>query len=573
MSKKKAIYICLAAVAVIAIGLVVFALIRTSDTNKYNNYFNDAKQYYQSGDYKSAITYLEKAVSLKSTDESVLMLADCYIAENETDKAMALLTKYADKSSAVKQRLEELKKGGASGSGAVIGTETFKADTTSVGLSGKGLKSADIAQLSKLTELQSATLSKNSLTDISVLSGLSKLEVLDLSDNQITDITPLKSLASLRTLYLDNNKITDFTPLYGLKKLTTLSIKGMDITEKQLGEIKSALPNCRVHSEQASEDVEDVTIGGTTFKSNVTSLDLGNKKISDVSPLSACDGLEKLDLRWNSIRDISALRDIPALKWLCIKNNSISDLRPLMGLTRLTYLDAQNNAFSAVSSVASIGSLQYLYLGGNKISSFSTLSECTNLVELGLENTGLTDADLKSLTGLTKLAKLYLEDNPAITQTGVDSLQAALPNCKISHSELKQEIKLGSKTFAADAAVVDASGLGIEDISAASKLTACTTLLLGGNSISSIAAITGLTSVSTLDLSNNYISDISQLPSMKGLRSLNLKGNPISDASPLLTMTWLKELYISGSGLSKDQIASLYSALRGCSITVDGYTP
>lgn len=551
MSRKTITYLCLAAVAVLAIIGVVFALVHSSNARRYDDYFQDGKQYYDSGDYDSAVIYLEKAVSLDPTDESVLMLADCYVAEGQTDKAFALLEKYGGRSAAVKARLVELENGGPSGENVTVGGEAFKADTVSVGLADKGLSSADIAGLAKLTELQSATLSGNKLTDLSALAGLEKLEVLDLSGNAVTDLTPLSGLKALRTLYLDNNKIKDFSPLYRLGKLTTLSIKGMDITEKQLKEIQDALPSCRIHSEQASEDVEELTLGGVTFKSDVTTLDLSGKGITDISVLSKCEGLEKLDLRGNSISDISPLMDIPGLKWLCLKNNSISDLRPLMGLTRLAYLDVQNNKFTSVSSVASLGGLQYLYLGGNAVGSFAPLYECANLVELGLENTGVKDSDLNYLAGLSKLNRLYLENNAALTQSGVDGLQTALPGCKISHSGLKGQVKLGTKSFDADAATVDASGLGLTDIS----------------------AVTGLTKCATLDLSNNSIADLTPLSSLTALRSLNLENNPIADVSPLLTMTGLKELYISGGSLPQEQVDALYSALPGCQITVEGVTP
>lgn len=573
MRKKKITYICLAAAAVIAIIGVVFALVHSSNAKRYEDYFNDGKQYFESGDYDSAVIYLEKAVSLKATDKSVLMLADCYVAEGKTDKAIALLEKYSDKSSAVKEKLDELKNGDASGGDVTIGDETFGADTTSIGLADKGLGSDGISDLARLKKLQSATLSGNKLTDISVLSGLGTLEVLDLSDNSITDISPLSGLTSLRTLYLDNNKITDFTPLYKLAQLTTLSIRGMDITEKQLKEIQDKLPDCRIHSEQASEDVEDITIGGVTFKSNVTQLDLSGKGVTDISELSKCEDLEKLDLRNNSISDISSLMDIPGLKWLCLKNNRVSDLRPLMGLTRLTYLDVQNNKITSVSSAASMGSLQNLYLGGNTIGSFSPLSECASLVELGLENTNLKDTDLAYLANLTKLTKLYLENNTGLTQAGVNTLQKSLKNCKISHSQLKSEVKLGTKSFAADAESVDASGLGLTDISAVSGFTKCTTLILRKNSISDLSALSGLKAVQTLDLSNNSITDIAALSSMTGLHSLDLEGNNITDVSPLLTMTWLKELYLSGGSLTQEQVDALYAALPNCQITVEGYTP
>lgn len=570
--KKKITYICLAAAAVLAIIGVVFALVHSSNVKKYQNYYHDGMQYYESGDYESAVTYLEKAVSIDPTDESVMLLADCYAALGQTDKAIALLQKYSG-SAAVKKKLEEMKNGGGPDGEVVIAGEKFPADTISVGLSDKGLKSADIAGLAKLSKLQSVTLSQNGITDVSALSGLKNLQVLDLSDNSVTDITPLSGLTSLRTLYLDNNKIEDFTPLYKLTSLTTLSIKGMDITEKQLKEIQDALPDCRVHSEKASEDIEDITIGGVTFKSNVTQLDLSGKGITDISELSKCEDLEKLDLRGNSISDITPLMDIPGLKWLCIKNNRVSDLRPLMGLTRLTYLDAQNNKISSISSVASLGSIQYLYLGKNPVTSFAPLRECTNLLELGLEGTGVKDKDLSYLSSHTSLARLYLENNAELTKTAVDALQKAIPGCKISASALKSEIKLGTHSFPADSESVNAAGLGISDISAASGFTKCVTMLLGNNSISSAAPLSKLTTVKTLDLSGNSISDLTPLSTMTGLQSLNLEGNPISDVSPLLSMTWLKELYISGSNISQEQVDALYSSLAGCNITVEGYTP
>lgn len=570
-NNKRTMYIVLAAVAVVAIIGVVFALMQLSDSKKYQSYFDDGKQYYQSGDYASAITYLEKAVKLKATDESVLILADCYVKEDQLDKAIALLEKHSG-SAAVKKRLEELKNS-VEGDGKIeINGELYDSELTSLGLSGKGLSSADLADMAKFTALQSASLSKNKITDLDMLSGLVTLEVLDLSENSVTDISTLSGLKNLRTLYLDGNKIEDFSPLYKLSKLTTLSIKNIDITESKLKELQDALPNCRVHSEKASVDVVDITLGGMTFKSDVTNLDLSGKGISDISELSKCENLTKLDLRGNRITDLTPLMDLPELQWLCLKGNRIADLRPLMGLTRLTYLDVQNNRISSISSIGALSDLNNLYLGGNSISGFSPLFEFTALRELGLENTGLKDSDLGYLKGLSNLIKLYIDNNPGLSAGGVSSLQAALKNCKISHSELSSDITLGTTKFPADSATVNASGLGISDITPVTGFTKCHTLLLANNKISSAAALKSMTWVTSLDLSGNKLADISPIGGMTGLQSLNLMNNPITDISPLLSMTWLRELYISAAGLSEDQINTLYTTLSGCSITVDGNT-
>jgi internalin A len=569
---KSTTYIIIAAVAIIAVAAAVFALIRISDAKKYDNYYQDGKQYYDSGDYESAANYLERAVKIKHSDEAVLLLADCYVNLDEKDKAISLLEQYSD-SSAVRDRLEELRSSSGTAGGKIeIGGETFDADTVSFGMSGRELTSADIEGISGFTALESASLSKNDITSLEMFSNLSTLEVLDLSKNKISDITPLAGLSRLRTLYLDDNDINDFKPLYGLKNLTTLSIKGIDITENQLKELQDALPGCRIHSEKADVDVVDITLGGVKFKSDVTELDLSGKGISDISALSQCENLQRLNLRNNRISDLTPLMDLPDLQWLSLRGNRVDDLRPLMGLTRLTYLDLQTNNFTSIASIGALSDLTNLYLGGNKLGSFAAITDFTDLKELGLENTGLGDDDVVYLKGLSRLTKLYVENNPDLTQSGISELQTALKNCKISHSELTSAVNLGGTKFPADSVSVDASGLGLTDISGAAGFTSCTTLLLANNKITDIKPLFGLKTLKTLDISNNKISDLSPLVGLTNLQSLNVSGNSFTDVTTLQSMTWLKELYISSSGLTEDQINSLYYSLPGCQISVDGYS-
>jgi Leucine-rich repeat (LRR) protein len=55
----------------------------------------------------------------------------------------------------------------------------------------------------------------------------------------------------------------------------------------------------------------------------------------------------------------------------------------------------------------------------------------TNLTELDLYDTQVTDAGLEHLKGLTSLTKLSLSRTP-ITDAGLAEIKAALPNCDIS---------------------------------------------------------------------------------------------------------------------------------------------
>ena len=54
----------------------------------------------------------------------------------------------------------------------------------------------------------------------------------------------------------------------------------------------------------------------------------------------------------------------------------------------------------------------------------------TNLSELSLSRTQVSDAGLKHLGGLTNLRSLYL-NNTQVTEKGVKELQKSIPNCDI----------------------------------------------------------------------------------------------------------------------------------------------
>ena len=56
----------------------------------------------------------------------------------------------------------------------------------------------------------------------------------------------------------------------------------------------------------------------------------------------------------------------------------------------------------------------------------------TQLQDLSLVDTQITDAGLKHLEALTRLGHLYLHGSQ-VTDEGVEKLKQALPECKIYH--------------------------------------------------------------------------------------------------------------------------------------------
>ena len=550
--KKRIIIICAAAVCVLAVALAVIIVMQNSGKKRqYNEAFNAAQLMYYDGKYDEALNSLRSAMGVDKTDECLLLMSQCYEAKLDYVNAISILESSNTENEIIQKRIKKLKAAQEeyeSGKVAVICGEQFDVNATVVDLSDRDISGAGLSELSKLKELTSLKLADNRISDPEFLAPLTKLVSLDLSDNEIEDISVIAQLTGLRTLHLDGNEgIKDLSPLYGLRNLTMLTISGIDITEKQLNELKTRLPGCLIYSDEASIDVVEIQIGGKTVKSDATSLDLSGCEIVDVSPLSVCTQLKELDLSGNYISDLSALIDIPGLVVLDLSDNRISDIRPLMGMTTLEHLNLAGNRISSVTSLTRLTSLKELVLNNNKLVGIQSLQNLTELQVLGLKSAELIDDDLLNLYQLKSLRKLSVNDNPELTESGVAALQEKLPKCSISHSELRKEIELGGKRFAPDAETVDASGLGIGDISAAADFT----------------------QIKELDLSGNIITSVEPLADLATLEVLDLTDNNIEDVSPLFALSGLKQLLLSNNNLSDEQIAAIVEALPNCAITVE----
>ncbi len=76
----------------------------------------------------------------------------------------------------------------------------------------------------KIEEIKTLNLWGNELEDISILSKLSNLEIASLSINKIKNLEPLKDLTNLKELYLRKNLVDDIKQIENLKNLQNLKI-------------------------------------------------------------------------------------------------------------------------------------------------------------------------------------------------------------------------------------------------------------------------------------------------------------------------------------------------------------
>lgn len=413
-----------------------------------------------------------------------------------------------------------------------------------------------VADLEKLTELNTSNLGISSLAGLEHATNLTELY---LHRNAITDLTPLTGLTNLTRLHLYDNRISDLTPLKGLTNLTHL----------WLGEWN-----------RNSNRISDLTpLKGLT---NLTSLALGGNQISDLTPLKSLTNLISLHLTHNKIRDISPLASLTRLTQLSIDYNPIANIDPIKPIIEsgtLVHLGFEGTAITEIDMqyILSEGDIGYstalfldmssLPLAALDISTEAVIPNDTLRAALQeqegapevltqkfistLTSLDLSRKDIGNFTGLEaaiNLTSLTLNDTK-MTPRRLSKLAEVL-----GQLPKLRELHLGNSK--------------ITNVSALAGLTQLTKLRLYQNDITDVSSLKSLTSLTDLDLSDNRIANIEGLRTLAGLQRLDLHGNHrLVDVAPLSGLTSLTHLFLSRNRIA--DVAPLSGLTNLQALTLD----
>ena len=350
----------------------------------------------------------------------------------------------------------------------------------------------DIRPLSTLINLEMLALENCEVFDISPLAALKKLRILDLTNNQVEDVRPLAGLTELQTLWIKGNPIRDLNPLSGLN-LTDLKYDAIPALTGRTDPAQSWMPDAALRA--AIRGAIGVLPGVPLTKEKlqeVTSLNVENEGVYDITGLEFATNLTELAISQNPITDLRPLSNLTQLVKLYfeyVPENSIDlDLRPLSTLINLEVLSLWNTWISAdISALAGLKKLRILELSSNQIEDISLLKGLTELRILQIKGSPIKD--LQPLANLTNLRHLYLSDVSPIT-------------------------------------------LNL-DISPLANLIHLEALFLENSRVSDISLLAGLKKLRILDLANNQIVDFSPLAELTKLQTLLIQGNWTHDISSL----------------------------------------
>ncbi len=420
--------------------------------------------------------------------------------------------------------------------------------------------------------------------------GAYPLTSLRLHNTGIRDIFALSVFSDLEVLDISGNNVEILTPLYDKEKLSKLDVSG-NVRLQQVELINILLNKPRL-SELGLADIFISNLsalplydfGGNPYP--ITSLNLSNTGISDISAISGLIGLLNLNVSNNKLLDLFPLTAFPDLTELNASNNQLTNLSPLNTLYNLKALDVSNNSqltdlSGLFSAIAQNPYLRSLNVSGLNITDINLLPIFTSptgqpyqLSKLDVSNTGITD--IASLATLISLRDLNISNNRLIDVVPV-GLLPLLSEVDISYTgassigQMNSQGRLRSLNLSGNPNIsisevnsllvnnpllttIGLSGIQIGNISALTfgspspvSPAVIRNLDISNTGISSVFELQQFISIMQLDISQNSILDLNGLDSLTNLRALDVSNNNIYSLSQIFNLNFLEKLDISSN--------------------------
>uniref|UniRef100_A0A3Q1IFC9 TIR domain-containing protein n=1 Tax=Anabas testudineus TaxID=64144 RepID=A0A3Q1IFC9_ANATE len=251
-------------------------------------------------------------------------------------------------------------------------------------------------------------LNENSLTSLTanIFQGLSSLTVLDLSSNTIQFIhaSAFQFLTNLKNVSLEQNnlhKITEIQPILQLPRLQKLIVRLNLFTSFETKDLQLNVSSCLKELDLSENKLNYFSITTPIFP-HLQSIDL--------SKCGQDDGL-----KWD-IPDKALLKNVTQL-YFCKTLISLEEIQKVLQSLdslkhlRLNYMEKLIHKH-LLATVCKIPTLRKLDLYWNKVPNLSAkLVSCSQLSELKLSETNMTELSKGSLQSMKRLQSLALDKN------------------------------------------------------------------------------------------------------------------------------------------------------------------
>jgi Leucine-rich repeat (LRR) protein len=351
----------------------------------------------------------------------------------------------------------------------LTGIEAFLG-LTSLTVTNNAITTLDLTSNSNLQNLNA---SLNELTTIDI-TGVTQLTTINVSDNDLTNLD-LSAFPNLVEVYVDSNNLTDLNLQNGANgSITNLDVQLNDdlicvlVDDENI--VNTTTVNADAQTRFSSVSCEYTTIPDTNFEAalhaqgyddilgdgqvptsfinTLTTLDVSNSSISDLTGIADFTALQQLSANTNNLTtlDVSNNTDISILEaiansissidlgnntnyvTIALNDNNLTSFN-VTGLTNLQVLFLPNNSLTDLD-VSSYSALQNLDVSGNTLSSLN-ITGVAQLTDLNASNNSLTSMDLSAFPNLEKI---YVNDNDLTNLNLQNGANSTIQNIDIQNN-------------------------------------------------------------------------------------------------------------------------------------------
>lgn len=255
----------------------------------------------------------------------------------------------------------------------------------SLNLSGCRFAASELRVLEKLPKLEKLILSDCGLSTIADLENLTSLTYLDISNNTIRNLEPLMGMTGMKELYMQLNAVISLDALSGMYELEKLNVSFNSI---------SSLAPLGLCSKLNWLDASNNTISSVTGIANLpvlATLTLNYNQLSDVSALGACIQLQELNFANNAVYDISTLASLTNLEIFDFSYNNVSALPSWPQNCALRIIKGAHNQVNSIYCLGGMPNLTYVAMDYNNLTDISNLASCASLVQVNVYGNPVTD--------------------------------------------------------------------------------------------------------------------------------------------------------------------------------------
>ncbi|CAL5984347.1 Acidic_ribosomal protein P0 [Hexamita inflata] len=331
---------------------------------------------------------------------------------------------------------------------------------------------------------------------------------------------------------------------------------------------------CNVTLERVPKLLTNLIIYGCSLQSTknigscklLTSLNLKNNCITDLTDLDQLTALQHLDISHNQIRDVANVGKLVNLESLHAQSNKLIICEPLKTLLKLKLLNVNENMIQDLIHVKNLNQFNW-----------DMISKQNSLTDHYYKDNQAREELIQILKNEAVISQQIIHD-----KIQIDKYENQIKEGKliIKNDETLLSVEFAEHLKVTELVVMNCYNLVLErcpknvtkltinscnlsDLNGIQHMTQLNDLNLSKNQLKQLEQLASLVNLTSLDLGQNNIDDISILSNFKMLNALDFSQNLVSNISAISALTQLKILDMSYNLLSNlEDISSLTNLQR-----------